>query len=380
MRNVEHGLAASGELANQVPEQECIGDVESGLRFIKNEEVRIVQERGGYQQALLHSLGIAGDGRPAIVLKAELQEETFGTSADNRRIEFAQTTGQLQVFETGEEAVEIRFFWDVAEAAFEAGEVFADVATAEENGATCRSQQAGDHFDGGGFAGAIGAEVAGDFSGAEDEADVIDDCPAMEPAREVADFEHCGFGRRGRGMSSRLMHVMLTCMSAPSLESLVIESSVESLRLFVSRFESCFAKLTDEQIWMRGGENQNAPGNLVLHLAGNVRQWIICGLGGGEDKRVRQLEFDTRGGKTGAELLDLLRGTVTEAIAVIQKMTTADFLLVRDIQGYQTSGVNAVLHVVEHFGMHTGQVILLTKMIMGEDLGFYRYLNATGRK
>lgn len=155
----------------------------------------------------------------------------------------------------------------------------------------------------------------------------------------------------------------------------MLESCVQALREHVGRIETCFHKLTDDQIWMRGSETQNAAGNLALHLAGNVRQWIIAGLGGAEDQRVRHLEFDARGGQSGAALAAKLRATIEEAIAVIGTLTTSELVHVRNIQGYETSGVNALLHVVEHFAQHTGQIILITKALTGEDLGFYWHLN-----
>lgn len=164
-------------------------------------------------------------------------------------------------------------------------------------------------------------------------------------------------------------------MEKTTVEALVIESSIGSLREFIGRIETCLGKLTDEQIWWRGSENQNAAGNLVLHLAGNVRQWILCGLGGLEDTRIRHLEFDARGGASGAVLVARLRETVEAAIGVIGGLTTGELIGSRDIQGYRVTGVYALLHVVEHFAQHTAQIILLTKALTGEDLGFYRHLN-----
>lgn len=164
--------------------------------------------------------------------------------------------------------------------------------------------------------------------------------------------------------------------SNPTVESLVLASCAETLREHMGRIETCFRKLTDDQVWMRGSETQNAAGNLAMHLAGNVRQWIIAGLGGAEDHRVRHAEFDARGGQSGAALAAHLRATIEEAIAVIGKLTTAELLRVRNIQGYETFGVNALLHVVEHFAQHTAQIILITKALTGEDLGFYRHLSA----
>ena len=164
-------------------------------------------------------------------------------------------------------------------------------------------------------------------------------------------------------------------MESATVESLVLESAIDSLRQFIGRIETCFKKLTDDQIWSRGSDSQNAAGNLALHLTGNVRQWIICGLAGHEDKRIRHLEFDARGEQSGAALFAKLSETVEEAINIIAGLTTEQLITVCEIQGDQVSGVHALLHVVEHFAQHTGQIILLTKALTGEDLGFYWHLN-----
>ena len=160
-----------------------------------------------------------------------------------------------------------------------------------------------------------------------------------------------------------------------SLEELVLSSAIESLRQCMDRIEVCFRKLTDDQVWLRGSGVENAPGNLALHLAGNVRQWIIGGLGGREISRERHLEFQARGGQSGATLAANLRAAVEEATTVIEGLTRAQLITERNIQGSRVSGVHALLHVAEHFGQHTGQIILMTKAITGEDLGFYRHLN-----
>src|SRR5580698_1399550 len=102
-----------------------------------------------------------------------------------------------------------------------------------------------------------------------------------------------------------------------TLHTEFLRCSSERLRLSASRIESCLGKLTAEQIWARGSENENAIGNLVLHLCGNVRQWIISGVGGSPDFRQRDLEFAARGGVPGSELTGRLRATIDEACAVL---------------------------------------------------------------
>lgn len=141
------------------------------------------------------------------------------------------------------------------------------------------------------------------------------------------------------------------------------------------RIEACVERLSGEQIWARGGEHENAVGNLILHLAGNVRQWIVCGLGGAEDQRRRPEEFARREAMPRDELLGTLRAALDEAFAVLDSLDPALLLPKRKIQAYEVSGLHAVMHVATHFGEHTGQIIWATKRVTGEGLGFYDYLD-----
>ena len=161
-----------------------------------------------------------------------------------------------------------------------------------------------------------------------------------------------------------------------SVERLVIDVAVRKLRQLEERIEVCLDKLSDEQIWWRAGENSNAAGNLCLHLAGNVRQWIIHGIGGASDVRTRDAEFAARGGMPRADLLARLRGAVDEACRILEAMLPARMVETIKPQNFELTVTEAMLHVVEHFAQHTGQIILITKALTGEDLGFYSYLKA----
>jgi uncharacterized damage-inducible protein DinB len=144
----------------------------------------------------------------------------------------------------------------------------------------------------------------------------------------------------------------------------------------LGRIEACVERLTPEQIWTRGAENENAVGNLMLHLAGNVRQWILGGVCGAEDRRDRDGEFDARAGN---DALDRLRSTVGEAVAALKSLPHEKLGEVRTIQKHwDLTVLEAIYHVVEHFSMHTGQIIFATKLLTGADLGFYGYLRAGG--
>jgi uncharacterized damage-inducible protein DinB len=159
-----------------------------------------------------------------------------------------------------------------------------------------------------------------------------------------------------------------------SVEGMFLEESAKTLRQLTSRIEACLGRLSDDQIWARGGENENAIGNLALHLAGNVRQWIIASLGGAPDLRKRDEEFAAHGGRSAQELAAHLKATVEEAAAIVVSLDAERLTREYAIQKYRVSGLAAVYHVVEHFAQHTGQIIFATKMLTGEDLGFYSHL------
>lgn len=146
----------------------------------------------------------------------------------------------------------------------------------------------------------------------------------------------------------------------------------------LERIEACLGKLDDARIWERPNAASNSAGNLCLHLEGNVRQWILSGAAGQPDNRRRDEEFAARGGFSREELLARLRGTIEEACAVIEGLSEARLGETIQPQGYDVTVLEAVYHVVEHFAIHTGQIMLLTKAATGEDLGFYRYLARGG--
>jgi len=140
---------------------------------------------------------------------------------------------------------------------------------------------------------------------------------------------------------------------------------------YLPKIERCVEQLTDEQIWWRANEQSNSVGNLLLHLSGNCRQWIVCGLGGQPDQRKRDLEFAQREGIPRAELLHLLRSTLSEVDAVLAAFDSSTLLNPKRIQESDVSALEAIFHVTEHFSMHTGQIILLTKLLTASDLHFY---------
>lgn len=148
---------------------------------------------------------------------------------------------------------------------------------------------------------------------------------------------------------------------------------------YLPKIERCLEKLGDREVWWRRGQESNSIGNLILHLSGNVRQWIVSGIGGAPDMRVRQSEFDERSPISRAELLELLRQTLKEADEALGKLEPSAILERRIFQGTEEIVLDAIFHVVEHFSMHTGQIILLTKMLTESDLRFYDFSTGVPR-
>lgn len=145
------------------------------------------------------------------------------------------------------------------------------------------------------------------------------------------------------------------------------------------RLSGCVESLTAEQVWWRPNDASNSVGNLILHLNGNVRQWLVASFDRLDDTRDRPAEFGEREMIPAAALLETLGATMRRASEVLSRLTEADLRATLHIQGYTVSGLQAVYQVVEHFGMHYGQIVYVTKQVRGEDLGFYRELNKTGR-
>jgi uncharacterized damage-inducible protein DinB len=140
---------------------------------------------------------------------------------------------------------------------------------------------------------------------------------------------------------------------------------------FRPRLLRCLNELSEQDIWWRAHETNNSVGNLVLHLCGNVRQWIIAGIGGEMDSREREKEFSERNPLPKHELIRRLEETLQEADKTLLQFDPSHLLEVRRFQKWEHTCLYAILHVVEHFSHHLGQIIYITKLRTAKDLKFY---------
>ncbi|NUO01985.1 MAG: DUF1572 family protein [Saprospiraceae bacterium] len=159
------------------------------------------------------------------------------------------------------------------------------------------------------------------------------------------------------------------------LEALIAETKRRLMDESVPRIKKCIAQLSEPEIWYRPNDHSNSIGNLILHLCGNARQWIVSGLGKAPDHRMRQAEFDERGPIPAHQMLEDLDNVMAEIEAVLNRLTPEDLLKLHPVQVFEESGLSILVHVVEHFSYHTGQITFAVKAMKNMDMAYYGQIN-----
>jgi hypothetical protein len=148
------------------------------------------------------------------------------------------------------------------------------------------------------------------------------------------------------------------------------DAACGELNAALKKIHHCLAQLTDAQVWWRPADDMNAIGNLLLHLAGNVRQWIVAGVGKAEDTRRRWEEFEQRTPVSKAELIARLDATVTEAVAAIQSLSPPELDRERRIQSFDVTAAKAIFDSIAHFRGHTQEIVHMTRRQVGDAYQF----------
>ena len=138
-----------------------------------------------------------------------------------------------------------------------------------------------------------------------------------------------------------------------------------------SRIFKCLTMLDDSSIWFSPNGNIPSIGNLILHLSGNCRQWILSGLGGQADNRNRDEEFKVHKNIRKSDLIFLMENVKTNMRHVLKDIKEGQMDGIYNIQGYRLTGFSVLMHVMEHFSYHTGQITTLTKIITNKSTGYY---------
>jgi hypothetical protein len=159
--------------------------------------------------------------------------------------------------------------------------------------------------------------------------------------------------------------------SDPAVAAEFIKQARSELGEAVEKIEHCLNQLGEIDVWWRPFTEANAIGNVVLHLCGNLRQWVISGVGGIPDVRKRREEFAERGAMIKkAELLSRLKRTVAEADEALARCTPDNLLRVRHVQHYDVTGLQAAFTSISHFVGHTHQIVYITRLRLGEKYEF----------
>ena len=154
------------------------------------------------------------------------------------------------------------------------------------------------------------------------------------------------------------------------LSSGVVRESAQFLRdVYVPRLKRALEVLPAGDLWWRPHAGALSIGVVLTHLEGNVRQWILSGIGDLPDARDRAAEFRATDGEDRETLLTRLTQTVEEACRLIEALDETQLVATYAIQGDDVTGLYAVYHVVEHFGWHTGQAVWIAKARAGADHG-----------
>ena len=163
-----------------------------------------------------------------------------------------------------------------------------------------------------------------------------------------------------------------TAGSAPTISVEFIDSSRTLLSEdYMPKVRRFLEVLSEDDIWWRPNEASNSVGNLMLHMAGNLRQWIVCGAGGALDGRDRPAEFTARGPMGKAELAARVEETAGEVDRVLADLREDSLLDRIPVQSFEVSRLHAVYHAIEHFGYHLGQIAYVAKLRHGKDLSIW---------
>ncbi len=154
------------------------------------------------------------------------------------------------------------------------------------------------------------------------------------------------------------------------LSNAVGNEASDELDEALRKIEHCVNQLTDDQLWWRPTESMNSIATLMLHLCGNLRQWIVSGVGATEDIRERQKEFDERSSTPKTELMQQIEDVAAEAKTALSEISAEELLRVRRIQAFDVTGMQAIFESVAHFRGHAQEIVHMTRCQLGDSYEF----------
>jgi hypothetical protein len=159
-------------------------------------------------------------------------------------------------------------------------------------------------------------------------------------------------------------------MTVDELAAAVGAAAAHELNSAMERIEHCLGQLTDGQVWRRSQPGLNSIGNLILHLCGNLRQWVVAGVGDAPDIRNRPAEFAEQRLVPKEELIRSLEAVVEEAKRILIAVDARQLTEVRRIQGFDVTGATAIFDSIPHFRGHTQEIVHMTRLQLGDAYQF----------
>lgn len=150
------------------------------------------------------------------------------------------------------------------------------------------------------------------------------------------------------------------------------DAAIRHFKISRSRIEKCFNEISNEQLWNDFNDNLVSIGNLVLHLNGNLTQYVISGLAGEEFYRERDKEFKDKPRLSKSELLNLFRVITEKCCEIFEDLSEEKIKKSYIVQGFNYNGAEIIMHVTEHLSYHVGQITFAVKLLNNKDLGYYK--------
>lgn len=180
----------------------------------------------------------------------------------------------------------------------------------------------------------------------------------------------------------RFFYVSLIILSLVSMDitkAIVNEFEIRVFNESFARIKLCIDLIDENDIWQSPNDKITSIGSSILHICGNAKQWMCSAIGGDDDLRERNEEFNTDNFYTKIELIELIENTENSLHTVLSQLTTQDLKVKYVIQGFSVSGFSSIVHVIEHVSYHTGQITLLAKLFTNKSTNYYDEKNLTQR-
>lgn len=156
-------------------------------------------------------------------------------------------------------------------------------------------------------------------------------------------------------------------MQANNTGTLYLEESQKQFIKARDRVNHCLNQLDDADIWWTPQEPCNSIGIILQHVCGNLRQWVLSGVGGAPDTRNRPKEFVIEEKPPKAVMQKTFNEVLDGVLAVLKDLDPERLSEHHRIQGFDASLLGAIYVAVTHLDIHVGQILYITRLRKGAE-------------